>query len=80
MNPLYSLNNNLVSRLRKSLHDSNDLTSKSDTQELLYDTEDISFNKKERRKCGAFKNTQTNVLTKEATNALTKFKQSKNTT
>ena len=48
----------------------NDLTSKNDTQESLYDTEDIAPSKKANKKCDVFKNTQTNQLTKAATNAL----------
>ena len=46
----------------------NHLTFENDTQESLYDTEDIAPSKKASKKCDAFKNTQTNELIKEATN------------
>ena len=48
----------------------NDLTSQNDTQELLYDTVDIAPSKKTCKEYNAFKNTQTNELIKEVTNAL----------
>ena len=66
--PLMFLNDNLVSRSRKSNMTQNHLTSKNDTQESLYDTEDITPGKKASKNCDAFKNTQTNELIKEATN------------
>ena len=46
----------------------NDLTSENDTQESLYDTEDIAPSKKASKKCEAFKNIQANDLNKEAPN------------
>ena len=64
--PLMFLKDNLVSRSTKSNTTQNHLTSENDTQESLYDTEDIAPSKK----CDAFKNTQTNELIKEATNTL----------
>ena len=48
----------------------NDLTSKNDIQESLYDTEDIAPSKKASKKCDVFKNTHTNQSIKEATNTL----------
>ena len=68
--PLIFLNDNLVSLSTKSNMTQNHLTSKNDTQESLYDTEDIAPSKKASKKCNAFKNTQTNELIKEATNTL----------
>ena len=68
--PLMFLNDNLVSRSTKSNMTQNHLTSEKDTQESLYDTEDITPRKKASKKCDAFKNTQTNELIKEATNTL----------
>ena len=67
---LMFLNDNLVSRSTKSNMTQNHLTSEKDTQESLYDTEDITPRKKASKKCDAFKNTQTNELIKEATNTL----------
>ena len=48
----------------------NNLKSKNDTQESLYDTEYIAPCRKANKKCDAFKNTLTNELIKEATNTL----------
>ena len=44
------------------------LTSENDTQESLYDTEDIAVSKKARKKCDTFKNTRANDLIKEVKN------------
>ena len=62
------LNDNLVSRSTKCNMMHNDLTSENDTQESLYDTQDIALSKKASKKCDAFKNTQANELIKEARN------------
>ena len=64
------LSDNLVLRSTKYNVTLNHLTSENDTQESLYDTEYKAPSKKASKKCHAFKNTQTNELTKEATNAL----------
>ena len=70
MNPSMFRNDKLVSHSTKSKMTENDLKSKNDTQELLYDTEDIAPSKKASKKCEVFKNTQRNQLTKAATNTL----------
>ena len=44
------------------------LTSENDTQESLYDTEDIAVSKKARKKCDTSKNTRANELIKEVKN------------
>ena len=64
------LNDNLVSRAAKYNMTQNHLTSENDTQESLYDHEDIAPSKKASKKWDAFKSPQTNGLTKEATNTI----------
>ena len=68
--PLMFLNDNFVSCWTKSNMIQNHLTFENDTQESLYDTEDIAPSKKASKKYDAFKNTQTNELIKDATNTL----------
>ena len=63
--PLKLLNDNLLSRSTKYYMTQNDLTSENDTQESLYDPEDIAPRKKASKICDAFKNAQTNELIKE---------------
>ena len=77
--PLMFLNDNLVSLSTKSNMTQNHLTSKNDTQESLYDTEDLAPSKKASKKCDAFKNTQTNELIKEAINTLKNLNELKTT-
>ena len=75
--PLMLLNDNLVSRAAKYNMTQNHLTSENDTQESLYDHEDIAPSKKASKKWDAFKSTQTNGLTKEATNTIKYLKELK---
>ena len=58
------LKDNVVSPSTKCGMTQNDLTPENDTQESLYDTEDIALSQKASRKFDAFKKTQKNELIK----------------